>query len=146
MRLRALIVDDEPLARGWLRNLLDREADVEVVGEAGDGFRAVLAVQELRPDVVFLDVQMPGLDGPATLAQLRADPRTAAIPVVFLTAGARGAALADAGINIDDVRNPHDEKGTQSIAILKVNRPVPDDVIRNIAKDIKAHTAFCAEL
>ena len=62
MKMRTLIVDDEPLAREWLRSLLSREDDVEIVGEAGDGFRAVVAIQETRPDVVFLDVQMPGLD------------------------------------------------------------------------------------
>ena len=83
MRLRTLIVDDEPLAREWLRDLLAREADVEVVGEAGDGFRAVLAIQELRPDVVFLDVQMPGLDGFGVLETL--GPRE--VPaLVFVTA------------------------------------------------------------
>lgn len=83
MRLRTLIVDDEPLAREWLRNLLGREGDVEVVGEAGDGFRAVLAIQELKPDVVFLDVQMPGLDGFGVLETL--GPRE--VPaLVFVTA------------------------------------------------------------
>ena len=70
MRMRTLIADDEPLAREWLRNLLSREGDVEIVGEAGDGFQAVLAIQELRPDVVFLDVQMPGLDGFGVLETL----------------------------------------------------------------------------
>jgi two-component system LytT family response regulator len=70
MKIRALIVDDEPLAREWLRNLLSREDDVEIVGEAGDGFRAVIAIQETRPDVVFLDVQMPGLDAFGVLQTL----------------------------------------------------------------------------
>ncbi|MFH0907887.1 MAG: NAD(P)-dependent oxidoreductase [bacterium] len=60
--------------------------------------------------------------------------------------GQIGASLAKANINIDDVRNPHDSKGQNSIAILKVNRAVPDDVIGTIAKEIKAHIAFCAEL
>lgn len=83
MRLRTLVVDDEPLAREWLRNLLAREDDVEVVGEVGDGFRAVLAIQELKPDVVFLDVQMPGLDGFGVLETL--GPRE--LPaLVFVTA------------------------------------------------------------
>lgn len=83
MRLRTLIVDDEPLAREWLRNLLLKETDVEIVGEAGDGFRAVLAIQEMKPDVVFLDVQMPGLDGFGVLETL--GPRE--VPaLVFVTA------------------------------------------------------------
>jgi D-3-phosphoglycerate dehydrogenase len=57
-----------------------------------------------------------------------------------------GAAMAKAGINIDDVRNPHDSKGDQSIAILKVNKAVPESVIGSIAQEIKATSAFCAEL
>ena len=60
--------------------------------------------------------------------------------------GRIGAALAKASINIDDVRNPHDSKGELSIAILKVNKCVPEDVVKGIAKDIEAVTAFCAEL
>ncbi|MFH0880019.1 MAG: 3-phosphoglycerate dehydrogenase [Lentisphaerota bacterium] len=59
--------------------------------------------------------------------------------------GRIGAALAAAGINIDDVRNPHDSKGEQSLAFLKVNKAVPDSVIQSVAKDIQAHTAFYAE-
>jgi D-3-phosphoglycerate dehydrogenase len=60
--------------------------------------------------------------------------------------GQIGAALAAAGINIDDVRNPHDTKGVDSIAILKVNRKLPEAVLQKIAHDIDAATAFCAEL
>lgn len=63
MSLRALIVDDEPLARRKLRTLLRAEAGVDVVGEAHDGPSAVDAILRHRPELVFLDVQMPGLDG-----------------------------------------------------------------------------------
>jgi two-component system LytT family response regulator len=81
--LRTLIVDDEPLARSGLRLMLRRHADVEVVGESGNGFEAVEAIQELRPDLVFLDVQMPGLDGFGVIEALG----SAAMPaVVFVTA------------------------------------------------------------
>ena len=61
--MRALVVDDEPLAREGVRLCLRGEADVEVVGEAASGDEAVRAIRELRPDLVFLDVQMPGMDG-----------------------------------------------------------------------------------
>jgi two-component system LytT family response regulator len=61
--IRALIVDDEPLARRGIRQLLAPYADILVVGECRDGREAVRALATLRPDLVFLDVQMPGLDG-----------------------------------------------------------------------------------
>jgi two-component system LytT family response regulator len=61
--IRALIVDDEPLARDCVRLALRGAADVEVVGECGDGPAAVAAIHQWAPDLVFLDVQMPGLDG-----------------------------------------------------------------------------------
>ena len=60
---RVLIVDDEPLARVSVRTLLAREPDITVVGEYADGPSAVEAIRAERPDLVFLDVQMPGLDG-----------------------------------------------------------------------------------
>ncbi len=61
--IRALIVDDEPLARRGIRQLLAEHADVVVVGECRDGREAVRSMASLKPDLVFLDIQMPGLDG-----------------------------------------------------------------------------------
>jgi two-component system LytT family response regulator len=61
--LRTLIVDDEPLARQGLSVRLEREAGIAIVGEANDGPSAVAAILSLRPDLVFLDIQMPGCDG-----------------------------------------------------------------------------------
>ena len=61
--LRALIVDDEPLAREGVRLHLELEPEIEIVGEAGSGEEAVALIQELAPDLVFMDVQMPGMDG-----------------------------------------------------------------------------------
>ena len=63
MTLRALLVDDEPLARQRLRALLKNEPRVDVVGECEDGYAALDAIRHLGPDLIFLDVQMPGLDG-----------------------------------------------------------------------------------
>ena len=59
-KIRALVVDDEPMARERVLSLLQQEEDVEVVGECGDGTQAVAAIQHHAPDLVFLDVQMPG--------------------------------------------------------------------------------------
>ncbi|MTV36920.1 LytR/AlgR family response regulator transcription factor [Duganella radicis] len=61
--MRIIIVDDEMLARGVVREYLSEHADVEVVAECGNGFEAVKAITELSPDLVFLDIQMPKLDG-----------------------------------------------------------------------------------
>ena len=65
--LRVLVVDDEPLGRRAIRQLLLSQTDVEVVGEARNGREAVRLLQELKPDLVFLDVQMPEMDGFAVL-------------------------------------------------------------------------------
>ncbi|HEY2824869.1 MAG TPA: response regulator, partial [Gemmatimonadales bacterium] len=61
--IRALIVDDEPLARRGIRQLLTPYRDISVVGECKNGREAVRALATLKPDLVFLDIQMPGLDG-----------------------------------------------------------------------------------
>jgi two-component system LytT family response regulator len=81
MTTRALLVDDEPLARRRLRRMLGEHGGVEIVGEAGDGATACRLIAELKPDLVFLDVQMPGMSGFDVLAGLRERPR-----IIFVTA------------------------------------------------------------
>jgi two-component system LytT family response regulator len=81
--IRVLIVDDEPLARRGIRQLLSREPGVTVVGECRDGREALRALETLAPDLVFLDVQMPELDG---FAVIRARGIQRMPPVVFVTA------------------------------------------------------------
>lgn len=68
--LRVLIVDDEPLARERIRSLLEKEESFEVIGECGDGEEAVAAIRDQKPDLLFLDVQMPKLDGFEVLESL----------------------------------------------------------------------------
>jgi two-component system LytT family response regulator len=83
MKLRVLLVDDEPLGRDRLRGLLAPEPDIEIVGECGDGPSSVSAVRKLKPDLLFLDIQMPGMDGFDVLQALG----TKKLPaVVFVTA------------------------------------------------------------
>ena len=83
MKIRTLIVDDEPLARQRLRTLLDADPDIDLVGECGNGREALTALEKSRPDLMFLDVQMPVLDGFGVLEALTGR----VLPVViFVTA------------------------------------------------------------
>jgi DNA-binding NarL/FixJ family response regulator len=106
--VRVVVADDEPLVRSGLRLILDAEPDLEVVGEAGDGAQAVELARSLRPDVVCMDVRMPGVDGlRATELVLRLpDPPRVLVVTTFehdgyvldaLTAGASGFLLKRAG-------------------------------------------------
>ena len=87
MAITALIVDDEQLAREELQYLLDAAGGVEVVGQGQNGIEAVDMIRKLEPDVVFLDVQMPGLDGFAVLKKLLEKDHREALPqIIFATA------------------------------------------------------------
>jgi len=85
--VKVLIIDDENDIRRIARLGLERVGKMQVV-DAASGADGLEKARSEKPDVVLLDVMMPGQDGPATLASLRADPATSAIPVVFLTAKA----------------------------------------------------------
>jgi DNA-binding NarL/FixJ family response regulator len=79
-RIRVLLVDDQPVIRRGLRMWLELDPEIEIAGEASDGHEAVRAAAAIRPDVVLMDVEMPGLDGIAATAALRATcPETAVI-------------------------------------------------------------------
>jgi DNA-binding NarL/FixJ family response regulator len=83
--IRVLLADDQALVRAGFRALLDAQPDIEVVGEAGDGERAIAVSGELTPDVVLMDIRMPGVDGLAATRRIVADERQAAVKVVILT-------------------------------------------------------------
>jgi two-component system LytT family response regulator len=104
--IRTVIVDDEPLARQRLRRLLEADPDVAVLGECGDGEQAVGDLRRLRPDLVFLDVQMPGLDGFDVLRALGGDAPPA---VVFVTAHDRYALKAFEVHALDYLLKPFDK-------------------------------------
>ncbi len=78
---KAILIDDEPLARQLIRSLLQPYTQIEVVAECGDGFEGFKAIQELNPDLVFLDIQMPRLNGFEMLELLDNPPA-----VIFTTA------------------------------------------------------------
>jgi two-component system LytT family response regulator len=104
--LRVAIVDDEPLARDALRLLLADDPEVQVVGEAGDGDAAVALIAAQAPDLVFLDVQMPGRNGFDVLAALPAAPPA----LVFVTAYEEHALRAFEVHAVDYLLKPFDDK------------------------------------
>ena len=89
MKVRTFVVDDEPIARAGLRAMLLAFEWVEVIGEAGDGESAVAAIESLQPELVFLDVQMPGLLGTEVLRRIERQPL-----IIFTTAFAEHAVSA----------------------------------------------------
>lgn len=105
--LRALVVDDEPLGRERLRTLLADDPEVEIVGECADGRGAVEAVRDLAPDLVFLDVQMPLLDGFGVVSEVGAD---AMPPVIFVTAYDEYAIRAFEARAVDYLLKPFDDE------------------------------------
>ncbi|WP_017614061.1 response regulator [Nocardiopsis salina] len=110
MTIRVLLADDQPMVRTGFRYMLDAEDGIEVAGEAGDGIEAVRLAGELRPDVVLMDVRMPGIDGLEATRRLAGpgveDPLRVVVVTTFdldeyvhaaLTGGAVGFLLKDAG-------------------------------------------------
>jgi DNA-binding NarL/FixJ family response regulator len=83
--IRVLIADDEALVRGGFRVLIDTEPGMVVVGEAGDGATAVDLARQTYPDVVLMDIRMPGVDGLRATHQIAADPDLAGVHVLILT-------------------------------------------------------------
>lgn len=106
--IRVLIVDDEPLARRGVRLLLEEDPEVEIVGECAHGDAAVDAIQRLAPDLLFLDVQMPGMDGFQVLRALPPDALPSA--VVLVTAYDRYALQAFDAHALDYILKPWDDE------------------------------------
>lgn len=110
MTIRVLLADDQPMVRTGFRYMLDAEDGIEVVGEVGDGLEAVRLAGELRPDVVLMDIRMPGIDGLEAMRRLAGpqveQPLRVVVVTTFdldeyvhaaLTGGAVGFLLKDAG-------------------------------------------------
>jgi two-component system, LytTR family, response regulator len=116
--LRTLIVDDEVLARLAIRQALDRHRDVEVVGECGSGAEAVAAIPRLHPDLVFIDVQMPGMDGFELLERLERANRPL---VIFATAYDQHALAAFEAEAMDYLLKPFEQaRFDQALARVRI--------------------------
>src|SRR4029453_9586958 len=119
-KIRGLIVDDEPLARERMRTLLGAESGVDVVGEARDGVEAVEAILSQSPDLVFLDVHMPKLDGFEVIQTVGLDRMP---PVVFVPAYDQHALRAFEVQALDYLLKPFDGDRFQS-ALKRVRRQI----------------------
>jgi two-component system LytT family response regulator len=107
MKLRIVAVDDEPMARRRLKRFLQKNSDVEIVAECGDGAGALVAIREHGPDILFLDVQMPGMNGFEVLRGLGAEHAPA---VIFVTAFDQFALQAFEAQAIDYLLKPFGEE------------------------------------
>ena len=127
--IRLLLVDDQVLLRHGLRAIMQNTDDITVAGEASDGREALRVARDLRPDVVLMDLQMPGMSGTEAIRAMRADPSLSETPVLVLTtfddeddvvdaiaAGANGYLLKD--IDADELRRAvrHAADGRAQIA------------------------------
>jgi two-component system LytT family response regulator len=126
--MRVLIVDDEPPARRKLTEFLRRERDVEIAGEAANGTQAAELIEELQPDVIFLDVQMPGMSGFEVLETIQGR-----VPfVVFVTAYDQYAVKAFEVHAVDYLLKPFDRSRLQAC----LSR-VRDQIARDSGRDIQ---------
>jgi two-component system LytT family response regulator len=137
--LRVLIVDDEPLARRRLRTLLKDEPSIEIAGECDDGPSAVAAARRLSPDVMFLDVQMPGMDGFGVIEALGPSRCPA---VVFVTAYDEYALQAFEVHAIDYLLKPFDRKrlrhALSRARVLALNERDPGRRLLAAVADVRA--------
>jgi two-component system LytT family response regulator len=131
VKVTAFVVDDEPIARAGLRAMLKAVEWVEVVGEAADGESAVRGIGLLRPELVFLDVQMPGLLGTDVLRRLERPPF-----VIFTTAYSEHAVSAFELGAVDYLLKPFGPKrlaAAMARVRAKIGEPVPADAIERLS-------------
>ena len=121
-RIRAVIVEDEPLARQTIKDFLEGEDWLELIGEAADGNQAVRLIDDLRPDLVFLDVKMPGLTGLQVLETIKHDPE-----VVFTTAYDTHAVTAFGFEAIDYILKPFGRERFRKMLSRVKERLLNDD-------------------
>lgn len=117
MKINCLIIDDEPLARELLREFLEQHADLHLIGECSKGTEAVDKIDELKPDLIFLDVQMPGMNGFDVLDEINHDPF-----VIFTTAYDQYAIKAFEKNAVDYLLKPIDQERFKLAVDRAINR------------------------
>jgi two-component system LytT family response regulator len=146
MTLRALVVDDEAPARRRIRRLLMDEPDVAVVGECGDGASAIAAIADARPDLVFLDVQMPERDG---FEVVKALPPRRLPAILFVTAYDRYALRAFDVHAVDYLLKPFTgERFRTALARARerIARHAPDPALAGLAAQLRGRPAYVSRL
>jgi two-component system, LytTR family, response regulator len=133
-KLRTLIVDDEPLARERLASLLSAEQDIEVIGTCGDGEEAVRSIQQNAPDLVFLDIQMPGLNGFEVIDAVGAEQMPL---VIFVTAYDQHALRAFQVRALDYLLKPFDRERFQE-ALQRARAHIQRDETGDIGRRLLA--------
>ena len=144
MKIRALIVDDERLARDEIRFLLKGEDDIEIIGEAAGGEDAVNQTIEKRPDMIFLDIQMPVMDG---FGVIRALLQAEALPLVIFTTAYDQYAIKAFEVNALDYLLKPIEKKRLDEAVERAREALPRrgefvERVRRLAGEIKIGTPF----
>ena len=143
-KIRVLMADDHQLMRSGIRLMLEREADLSVVGEAGDGREAVALAKSLRPDVVVMDIGMANLNGIEAAQQMTGDrPEIAVVMLSMhsdesyvlraLKAGARGYLLKDSA-EADLIKAVHAVAGGKSFFSPAVSKVLLDDYVRKLRR------------
>src|SRR5918995_359052 len=136
-KIRTLVVDDEPLARERLTNLLSAEPDIEVVGQCRDGEEAVTAIMDHTPDLVFLDVQMPAMNGFEVIEAVGSERMPL---VIFVTAYDQHALKAFQVRALDYVLKPFDRERFQEAlqrARAQIQRDETGDLGRRLLALVK---------
>jgi two-component system, LytTR family, response regulator len=130
MKIKTLIIDDEALARDLLRNYLSRDERVEIVGECSNGYEGLLSINKLKPDIVFLDIQMPKINGFEMLELLSIPPA-----IIFSTAYDQYAIKAFEANAVDYLLKPYPlERVTSALnkALDKINTKVSEGEIQKL--------------
>ncbi|HKS42770.1 MAG TPA: LytTR family DNA-binding domain-containing protein [Blastocatellia bacterium] len=130
--IRALIVDDEPLARERIRDILETDSEIEIIGECAGGDEAIEAIERQTPDLVFLDVEMPGKDGFAVLEELGPERIPA---IIFVTAYDQYAVRAFEVYALDYLLKPFDQERFEK-ALLRAKAHIQNEKSENITERI----------
>jgi two-component system LytT family response regulator len=131
--LRVLIADDERLARQRLEDLLVHEPNVEIVGRADNGLTTITAIRELEPDLVFLDIQMPGKTGLEVVREIGADDMP---PVIFTTAYDHAVAAFDLAA-IDYLIKPFDDERFEK-AFRRARKMIELNQVSKLSEELRA--------